>query len=83
MSETGTVTIVQTVHVPHNRTVLECWYDVVERTIVREIAPDGATVEESVDSEAVVETNLEYSEEVLSEDEDVEAEEVIGEEFID
>jgi hypothetical protein len=83
MAETKTVTIMQTVHVPHNRTIVESWYDVVERTIMREIAADGTFVEESVDREEVVAANEDHQEEVMAEDEGVDAEEVVSEEFID
>ena len=42
MADTKTITIQQTVHRPHHETVVRRWYDIIERTITREIHPDGS-----------------------------------------
>ena len=81
MSATQTIRIMQTVHVSHNETVERSWYDVVERTIAREIDPDGRVVEETVIDEQDIETGLDVQEDTLSTDEDTEPDEIIEEVF--
>ena len=53
MADTKTITIQQTVHRPHHETVVRRWYDVIERTITREIHPDGSI---AADDEVVAES---------------------------
>ena len=81
MADTRTLTIRQTIHRPHHETVVRRWYDVIERTITREIAPDGSITAEEI-AEEIVERRENFEEETLetlAEDDEVVAESVSDE----
>ncbi len=80
MAQTKILTIVQTIHVSHRETVERRWYDVVEKTIEREIDVDGAVVEESVVDETVVDEHVDLEEDVVDSEQD---EEIVDEEFVE
>jgi hypothetical protein len=81
MSQYKVICLVQTVHVPHNKTVEFSWYDVVERTIERTIDVNGRIHDERVVDETVIESDLDMEEELIDSDEDVGDEEIVEEEF--
>jgi hypothetical protein len=83
MTSTKTITIIQEVHVPHNETVVRTWYDIVQRTIEREIGPQGNIVSEEVVHEDTSQSYCDLEEETLETDEDLEDEEIVSEEFED
>jgi hypothetical protein len=82
MADTKTVIIQQMVHRPHNETVVRRWYDVVERTITRELHPDGSIAAEEIDEE-VTETQVDLEEETLEMDVDVDDDELVQESLAD
>ena len=59
------VTVVQKVRVPFQLPMLQTWYDLVERTIVREIDPDGRVVSEEVVGEALIRCHCDLDEEAI------------------
>jgi hypothetical protein len=81
MTSTKTIAIIQEVHVPHNETIVKTWYDVVQRTIEREIDTEGNVVREEFISEADIETYCDVEEETISSDDDPGDEEIVREEF--
>ena len=83
MSDIKIITIIQDVRVPHNQTVLQTWYDLVERMIEREIDTEGTIVSEEVVSEEIWESRCDFEEEIIEADEHLEEEEIIREKFDD
>jgi hypothetical protein len=81
MTSTKTIAIIQEVHVPHNETIVKTWYDVVQRTIEREIDTEGNVVREEFISEADIETYCDVDEETIISDDDPGDEEIVREEF--
>jgi hypothetical protein len=79
MGESKKIRLIQTVHVFHNVTVARSWYDVVERTIERSLDENGHIVADEILEEQVIEEGLDLEEEVLSTDEDTEADEIVDE----
>jgi hypothetical protein len=80
-TETETVIIKQTVHRPHNETVVRRWYDVVEITLRRDVDPDGYMVWQE-EEEEVTDWEVDLEEETLATDVDAGDDEVVEETYV-
>lgn len=59
------VTFVQKVRVPFQLPMLQTRYDLIERTIVRQIDPDGRVVSEEIVDEALIRCHCDLDEEII------------------
>jgi hypothetical protein len=74
------VTITQTVHVPHNETVMRTWYNIEVRTLEREVDDAGQVLAERIIETHLEESECDLEEETLERDVEAGEEEIVEEE---
>jgi hypothetical protein len=76
---TKTLTVVQEVHVSRSQTIVRTWYDIVYRTIEREIDTNGKLVSQEVVSEETEWSACDLEDEIV--EDMVVDKEIVSEEF--
>jgi hypothetical protein len=74
------LTITQTVHVPHNETVMRTWYNIEVRTLEREVDDEGHVITERLIETHLEESECDLEEETLERDIEAGEEEIVEEE---